>query len=112
MRLRWLAGAALAGAVALVGCDQDEERRAEMARQQPLGNQVLQGEVLTRSADVVKIETSPGASLPLRVTEETEVIVGGERATLEQLERGREVRATFRYERGRPVAVRIEAPAP
>jgi hypothetical protein len=70
-------------------------------------DEVVAGEIGAVTATSVTIETAPGTRV-LEIAPETSITVDGVEATVDELEEGQPVRASFSAVQGRDVAVELE----
>jgi colicin import membrane protein len=83
---------------------QSQQRALELQR----NRLTVTGEVAAVGPNLVIIRGAEPQPLRLTVSEDTQVLVGGQPSSVSELEPGSEVRVTYEIERGRQVAVRIE----
>ncbi len=73
-----------------------------------VGTKTVTGQIADFSQDQVTVKKSDGTPMNLRITESTQVTVGGQKGSTGSLQQGDEVRATYAESGGSATAMKID----
>lgn len=112
----WGVVGVVCGALALAGCEaashpQAGQQAAQADSKQPSSSaaESLQGHVLQKEGDHVVLQVPERGRFTVYVTDKSEILVDGKKASLKRIPEGAEARASYEFEGKKRVATRIDA---
>jgi exonuclease VII large subunit len=88
---------------------QTQQQMTQQNQQQLMQTKTVRGKAVTASNGEVLVRAPAQGDLRLKTTDSTTVTIDGKSASLDQIQPGHDVRATYQVVDGQPVAVVIEA---